>query len=104
MVRGDDVYTGPDNVLEGITRRTVMELCAELDLNAREQYFTAADMHDADEVFISSTAGGVMPITQVDGTILGNGAPGPVTTRLINTYWQKKAAGWHATQVDYGDG
>ncbi len=104
MVRDNEVFTGPDNVLEGITRRTVMELCEELGYDARHEYFKAADMHDADEVFISSTAGGVMPITKVDHTILGNGAPGPVTTRLINTYWQKKLDGWHATPVNYGDG
>lgn len=104
MIRDGDVYTSPDGVLEGITRRTALELCAELGLNAREEYFTAADMYDADEVFISSTAGGFYPITKVDDTILANGAPGPLTTRLINTYWQKKLAGWHGTPVDYGDG
>ena len=90
MVRGDDVYTGPDNVLEGITRRTVMELCAELDLNAREQYFTAADMHDADEVFISSTAGGVMPVTRVDGKAVADGRPGSLTLAIRQKYWA-----WH---------
>ncbi len=104
MVRDNVVFTGPDNVLEGITRRTAMELCAELGLEARQQHFKAADMYAADEVFISSTAGGLYPIVKVDDHTLGNGAPGPVTTRLINTYWSKKLNGWHGTPVDYGDG
>lgn len=101
MIRDGAVLTGPDNVLEGITRRTVLELCAELGLEPRQEYFKSEDMHAADEVFISSTAGGIMPITKIDHTILGNGAPGPHTTRLFNLYWTKKQSGWHGTPVQY---
>jgi branched-chain amino acid aminotransferase len=58
-------------------------------------------LRDADEVFISSTAGGVMPVTRVDARILGNGRPGPLSTRIRELYWSKHAQGWHATPVDY---
>lgn len=104
MIRDGEIYTSPDGVLEGITRKTALELCAEVGLKAREQYFTADDMYEADEVFISSTAGGFYPIVKVDDHTLGNGAPGPMTTRLINAYWSKKLSGWHGTRVDYGNG
>lgn len=103
VIREGAVLTPPDNVLEGITRRTVGELCAELGLPFRERHFTTADMHEADEVFLSSTAGGLFPITHVDGRVLGNGVPGPNTVRLGNLYWRKKLAGWHATDVRYTD-
>lgn len=99
LLRDGAVLTPPDNVLEGITRRTVGELCAELGLDFREEHFKADDLHNADEVFISSTAGGIYPITRVDGRVLGNDVPGPNTVRLGNLYWRKKRAGWHGTPV-----
>jgi branched-chain amino acid aminotransferase len=88
-------------VLEGITRRTVLELCQEIGVEAELGTVPAEALHEADEVFITSTAGGVMPVTRVDDRILGNGAPGPITTRIHDLYWSKKEAGWYATPVDY---
>lgn len=103
MLRDGVVLTPADNVLEGITRRTVGELCGELGLEFREQHFTADDLRNADEVFISSTAGGIYPITRVDGRVLGNDVPGPHTVRIGNLYWHKKLKGWHGTPVRYSD-
>ena len=57
----------------------------------------------AEEVFITSTAGGVIPITRVDGAPIGDGHPGPVTTRLKQLYWGRKAEGWLSERVDYRD-
>jgi branched-chain amino acid aminotransferase len=58
-------------------------------------------MRGADEVFISTTGGGVIPITRIDDKPVGSGHPGPVTKRLDGLYWQKRKAGWYATPVDY---
>lgn len=88
-------------VLEGITRQSVRELCEELGISFALGRMTPDELRDADEVFISSTAGGVMPITRVDDRILGNGSPGPITTRIRESYWSKHEQGWHATPVDY---
>ncbi len=94
--------TTPDGtVLEGITRQTVRELCDELRIPFGLGSITPDELRDADEIFISSTAGGVMPITRVDDRILGNGRPGPLTSRIRDTYWRKHEQGWHATPVDY---
>jgi branched-chain amino acid aminotransferase len=98
------VHTSPDNVLEGITRRTVFELCEDLQLEVRQQYFSADDLRNAEEVFISSTAGGIFPIVKIDGQDIGNGHPGSRTVQIGNLYWKKKTGGWHGTPVDYGDG
>ena len=98
------VTTPHGTVLEGITRESVRELCAELDVPFALGDIRPQSLRDADEAFISSTAGGVMPVTRVDDRVLGNGAPGPITTRIRETYWRKHEQGWHATPVDYTDG
>jgi branched-chain amino acid aminotransferase len=95
------VTTPHGTVLEGITRKTVRELCEALDIPFALADLSPDAIRDADEVFISSTAGGIMPITRVDDRILGNGRPGAITSRIRETYWRKHEQGWHATPVDY---
>ena len=98
----DGVVLSPgDTVLEGITRASVRELCEELGLGFSLARVKPQQLRDADEVFLSSTAGGIMPITRVDEQILGNDEPGPLTTSLRDLYWAKHEQGWHATPVDY---
>ena len=57
------------------------------------------DLTGADEVFISSTGGGVIPITRVNDRPIGNGAPGLATCQLRDLYWEKRRNGWHATPI-----
>ncbi len=95
------VTTPHGTVLEGITRKSVRELCEALDIPFALADITPEELRDADEVFISSTAGGVMPVTRIDDRILGNARPGPITSRIRETYWRKHEQGWHATPVDY---
>ncbi|MBM3573378.1 MAG: branched-chain amino acid transferase [Alphaproteobacteria bacterium] len=101
MVADGKLATPDTGALEGITRRTVLELASELGIPAAARKIGAAEFRDADEVFVCSTAGGVMAVTRLDGRILGNGAPGPVTDRLQSLYWRKHGEGWHATPVNY---
>ena len=100
-VHEGSVTTPGGTVLEGITRASVRELCEELNMPFALERITPDALRDADEVFISSTAGGVMPVSRVDERILGNGRPGPLTTRIRELYWRKHEQGWHATPVDY---
>ena len=86
-------------VLEGITKRTVRELCAELDVPFEIGRVTPQQLRDADEVFLSSTAGGIMPISRIDNRTLHSGRPGPLSTKLKDLYWKKHEQGWHATPV-----
>ena len=61
---------------------------------------TAQDLHDADEAFLSSTAGGVMPVASVDGKTLSHGSgPGPISLGLRTEYWARREAGWPGTPV-----
>jgi branched-chain amino acid aminotransferase len=98
----DDVVVTPDaGVLEGITRKSVIEICADLGIPARVDKVSANEAREADEIFLATTAGGVMPASRIDGRIMGNDRPGPISTKIKETFWAKRANGWHATPVDY---
>ena len=100
-VDGGRVSTPHGSVLEGITRASVGELCAELDIPFELADIRPEALRAADEAFLSSTAGGIMPVTRVDDRVLGDGRPGPITTRIRDAYWQRHEQGRHATPVDY---
>jgi branched-chain amino acid aminotransferase len=59
------------------------------------------ELREADEVFISTSAGGLVPVTRLDGRIIGNDKEGSITSRLREQYWAKRKAGWHGTPIDY---
>ena len=94
------VTTPAAGVLEGITRRTVLELCAELGIPAGAGTLSAAALKGAEEVFVTSTAGGIMPVARLDGAPVGEGKPGPMTGRLIELYWAKHEDPAWTTSVD----
>jgi branched-chain amino acid aminotransferase len=87
-------------MLEGVTRMTVMDLAREIGVTYEMGNYPAEALRSADEAFISSTAGGIMPVTKVDGKILGTGRPGPISWRLHELYWAKREAGWLGTPVE----
>jgi branched-chain amino acid aminotransferase len=98
----DDVVLTPDaGVLEGITRKSVIEICGDLGIPAKVSKVPAAEARAADEIFLATTAGGVMPASRIDGRIMGNDRPGPISMKIQETFWAKRAKGWHATPVDY---
>lgn len=102
FVVADKRLATPDaGVLEGLTRQSVIELAREMDLAVAVRPVTVAELRDADEILLVTTAGGIMPASRIDGRIMGNDRPGPVFRRLHDAFWDKRAAGWHATPVDY---
>ena len=100
-VKDGAVFTPDRGVLEGVTRRTVMELAAEREIPLETRKVPAREVREADEVFVTSTAGGVIPVTRVDGVPVGGGAPGPVTLRLREAYWELHKDPRFATPVQY---
>ncbi|CAN7167251.1 aminotransferase class IV [Aminobacter sp. LjRoot7] len=88
-VKDGRLATPAIGVLPGITRRSVFDLCAEASLAADAQDVSVEALLSADEVFITSTAGGIMPVTKIDGAPIANGKVGPITTRLKDAYWAK---------------
>ena len=86
-VEGGRISTPERGVLEGITRKTIIELAAGHGIPLDARAVPAGEVRGADEVFVTSTAGGIMPVTKVDGAPVGDGEPGPVTLRLREAYW-----------------
>lgn len=85
-------------LLEGTTRQRLLALCTDLGIPASECVVTPDDVRSADEVFLSSSVRGMMPVTRVDETRISDG-PGPVTLRLRTAFEAAAAtdaAAWHA--------
>jgi branched-chain amino acid aminotransferase len=99
VVRGGTLYSPPEGILMGITRQTVFELAAEHGIPAREAQLTAYDLYAADEVLLTSTAGGIMPLVEIDGRPIGDGKPGPLTQRIHGLYWALRESGRDGTPI-----
>ena len=87
-VSGNTVFTHPANnyVLNGITRKKVLELCSDEGISVREKVFSVDELLDSDEIFITSTTSEIMPLGKVDGRMIGDGKPGGITRRLQTSY------------------
>jgi branched-chain amino acid aminotransferase len=86
VVKRGELSTPKEDILVGITRQTVFELAAEMCIPCKEAMLTPFDIYNADEVFLSSTAGGIVPICEVDGKQVNNGKPGPITLKVNDAY------------------
>ncbi|WP_322076093.1 aminotransferase class IV [Burkholderia cepacia] len=101
IVRDGRLRTPERGVLHGITRQTVFELAASMGIDAQAGRVDDAQLREADEVFITSTAGGIMPVTRLNGAPIGDGRPGPMTRRLFDAYWAKHEDPAWSLAVDY---
>lgn len=90
-----------DSCLDGITRKTIIDLAIELKIPFQEKKITVEDVFDADESFFSGTAAEVVPINSLDNQKIGTGLRGPVTEKLQKTYFDQVRGereannGWH---------
>src|SRR5919198_999586 len=71
-----------DSILMGITRASILDLARDLKIPTRVAPISVNDLMTADELFFSGTAVEVTPVREVDGTVIGDGKPGPITKRL----------------------
>jgi branched-chain amino acid aminotransferase len=95
--------TPGSGTLRGITRRTLIELAGDAGQPVEEGTLSAVDLRRADEVLVTSTAGGIMPVTLIDGTPVGAGAPGPLTLALRDRYWASHHDPRYSTPVRYDE-
>src|SRR5437870_8198461 len=88
VVKGGDLMTPPlsAGALYGITRKVVMEIAAESGLRVSEPNLTRYDLFNADECFLTGTGAELVPVVKIDGRVIGDGKPGPITTRLVTQY------------------
>lgn len=96
-----ELVTPRDGVLEGITRRTVIEMAQSLDVPVVLRSLPAEELRASREVFLSSSGGGVLPVTRLDGQPVADGVPGPLTRKLMQTYWDWHRDPRYSQPVDY---
>jgi branched-chain amino acid aminotransferase len=100
---GDNVFLIQDGVLRtphpscgilnGVTRRTVIALAKEEDIEVREEFLTLYDIYEAQEAFLTGTAAEVIPMVTVAGQAIGDGRPGPITKKLIARFREATEVG-----------
>ncbi len=85
VIKHGQLFTPPitAGALRGITRSVALDIAAELGLKSLEIDITRHDVFVADEMFLTGTAAEVIPVIKADGRTIGNGKPGPITTRMI---------------------
>ena len=93
------LWTPAWNILVGITRQTVLEIAETLHIPTNVGRLQVFDLYNADEVFLSSTAGGIVPVVQLDGRSIGSGKPGPMTQVLRDRYQLSLETGEKSTPV-----
>ena len=88
LVRGGTLETPAlaVGILAGVTRGLVLDLASKERIPSRETVFTAKELKAADECFITNSTLEVLPVTAVDGAMIGSGRPGPVTRALMTAY------------------
>ncbi len=88
VVTGNTIITRPlsNEILPGVTRKALMQLCDTNALTLEQSYLTLDQVYAADEAFISGASTYVLPVTRIDQTSIGDGNPGPITTRLRLIY------------------
>ena len=91
VVKDGTVLTPADHVLKGVTRSLVLEILVHHGILHAEAEVSLALFHAADEVFLSSTTKHILPITNIDGRIVGQDNPGPVTREIMDAFQKLKA-------------
>jgi len=87
VVKNGAIITPPTlNNLRGITRAVVLELAQSMGITLLERNLGYYDLYSADEVFVTGTAAEVAPLREIDGRVIGNGKPGPITRQLMAAF------------------
>ena len=94
LVRKKALWAPPvQSALEGITRQTVIALARGDSIPTQETLLSMYDVYTADEVFVTGTGAGIVPVVEVDKRPIGNGKPGPITQQIIRMYAEEVKRG-----------
>lgn len=89
FVQNQFVITAEKDVLEGITRKIVLEACKELQIPVKYQAYKKDKLAACDEAFLTSTSRAVLPLTMIDTSQIGGGMPGDITRALMGAFTNK---------------
>ena len=85
-VRGGQVWTAGEDVLEGITRKILLELIPEMGIPVYEVATNKKELPYLDEAFLSGSSRAVMPVVRIADFEIGNGRPGPISRQILRAY------------------
>ena len=93
FVKGNAVFTAGEGILAGVTRKVVLEACADLAIPVHLAAAGVDEVSQYEEVFITSTSRAVLPVVKIDGEQIGDGFPGQVTRKVMQGFAAKISAG-----------
>ena len=89
------LHTPNKGVLKGVTRSVVLDIAKEIKVPINLNSISLKKILSSSEVFATSTAGGIMPITKINGFVVGRGGCGKITRKIYENYWKKhEERGW----------
>jgi branched-subunit amino acid aminotransferase/4-amino-4-deoxychorismate lyase len=88
MVSGESIVTPSldTNILPGITRKTVLDICRDNSIPVSEECFEIDRLVNSDEVFITNSLMEIMPVSKIDDSKIGKAVPGKITRQLMSAY------------------
>jgi branched-subunit amino acid aminotransferase/4-amino-4-deoxychorismate lyase len=101
IIKDNVLYTPDRGVLHGISRKSVFDAAQVLKVEVRCELVPVELVYQADEIFMCTTAGGVMPITRLDGRDIKDGNLGPITKAIWDEYWAMHWNPKYTIEVDY---
>jgi branched-chain amino acid aminotransferase len=101
IIKDGRLLTPDSGCLLGITRLTVFDLAREMNIEATACKISAEMVRAADEIFMCTTAGGIMPVKSIDDIPLSGGRPGPITMKLHEAFWKAHERPEYSTPVNY---
>ena len=101
IVKDGIIYTPPVyvGILDGITRRTVIEAAKTLGIEVREQEFTLFNVYNADECFLTGTAAEAIAVTKADGRTIGSGVQGEITKKILTEFQKATKSPEYGTEI-----
>ncbi|CRG88632.1 hypothetical protein PISL3812_05663 [Talaromyces islandicus] len=104
LIKDGVLFTPERGVLQGITRKSVGDVAEGLGFPMRIEHVPTDLAYNCDEIFMCTTAGGIMPITELDGKPVQDGKVGPITSQIWDAYWALHYDPRYSFEIDYVGG
>ncbi|KAL3469079.1 aminotransferase [Aspergillus californicus] len=101
LVKDGVLITPGRGVLEGVTRRSVIDAARANGIETRLEFVPVELVYQVDELFMCTTAGGIMPVTSLDGKPVNDGKVGPITKKIWDTYWAMHYDAAYSFEIAY---
>ncbi|OKL63374.1 hypothetical protein UA08_01694 [Talaromyces atroroseus] len=104
LIKDGVLYTPERGVLIGVTRKSVIDVANACGIPVKAEFVPTEMAYNCDEIFMCTTAGGIMPITELDGKPVADGKVGPITKKIWDGYWAMHYDSAYTFEIDYATG